>query len=647
MIPILYEADETTYETNGLGRLADALTCEVTQETDGNVYLLTMTYPYDGIHADDLTANRIIYAEPEAEAKPQPFIIREVTKTLDGLQIIARHRSYDLTYYLTAEFQSYEDTPFTVIPLLFDKDKKYIGTLEEATVICQEVNSMWHWRIVYPFDGQYISAFNEPVYMWLQSSARHDAHLYYISLDEMQWGTSSITIEKVTNIIADRIRLYDNLMLPDQAIGNIRHFQMTSCPFKFWAVPTTANDAWINGMATFWNDLPAPTRDLIGGELEQIAGAFGGQWEFDDFNCILHESRGADRGVQYRYGKNISEITERINIDDIYTHVVAIWKGTESSSTDKSNGDYYVKKSDVISVLDPQYAAMFPNQRTLAVDASSEFTDEPATADLNNFAHAYVKAHPVGTPTVTIDVSVIDLSMSEEYEDIKSLETVHMCDTVTVVFPRYGINVKAKVTRLVYDVLNGKNSGVTIGQTTVNLADVIAENRKNIVRTKYDLQKWSDRCAERAIEALAGWYGGNIKKNFDPDDHKQTSAYIMNTADESTATQIIRANGSGIGIKRTANGSYSNLISLNGGGNVKISDRFANQGEMNASFLKYGEINDGNGSYWNLDTGDVHFEGLQLGTIYPDDVYIHYNGEQQSLANLIAWLDQRITNLGG
>jgi hypothetical protein len=121
----------------------------------------------------------------------------------------------------------------------------------------------------------------------------------------------------------------------------------------------------------------------------------------------------------------------------------------------------------------------------------------------------------------------------------------------------------------------------------------------------------------------------------------------MNTADESTATQIIRANGSGIGIKRTANGSYSNLISLNGGGNVKISDRFANQGEMNGSFLKYGEINDGNGSYWNLDTGDVHFEGLQLGTIYPDDVYIYYNGEQQSLAGLIAWLDQRISNLGG
>lgn len=645
MIPILYEANESIYDTNGIGRLTDALSCEVTQEVDGNVYLLTMTYPYSGIHADDIECNRIIYAEPEAEAKPQPFIIREINKTLDGLQIIARHRSYDLSYYLTSEFQPYADTPFTVMPLLFDINKKYIGTLEEATITCEEINYRWHWRIEYPLDGQFVDAFNNNVYLWLQASPGRDAHLFLF--DDIYWGDTSITLVKVTNIIADRIRLYDNLMLPDQAIGNIRYYQMQTCPFKFWIVPTVADDAWINGMATFWNDIPVPTRELIGGELEQIAGAFGGEWEFDDYNCIFHESRGEDRGVQYRFGKNIAEISERINIDDIYTHIIAYWKGTESSSTDKENGDYFVKKSDEIAVLDPQYAAMFPTQRTLAVDASSEFTTEPTTGDLNNFANAYNRAHPAGNPTVTIDVSVIDLSMSEEYEDIKSLETVHLCDTVTVIFPRYGINVKAKVTRLVYDVLNGKNSGVTIGQTTVNLADVIAENKKNIVRTKYDMQKWADKCSERAIEALAGWYGGNIKKNFSTDDHKQTSVYVMNNANESQATQIIRADGSGIGVKRTASGGYSNLITLNGGGNVTISDQFATQGNMNGSFLKRGTISDGNGSYWNLDNGDVHFEGLEMGTIYTDDTYIYYNSESRSVAGLIAWLDGRITNLGG
>lgn len=35
MIPILYAPNTTTFTTNGLGRLADAITCTVTEERNG------------------------------------------------------------------------------------------------------------------------------------------------------------------------------------------------------------------------------------------------------------------------------------------------------------------------------------------------------------------------------------------------------------------------------------------------------------------------------------------------------------------------------------------------------------------------------------------------------------------------------------
>ena len=41
MIPILYESTETTFTSNGIGRLSDAVSCTVTEERNGP-YELTM-----------------------------------------------------------------------------------------------------------------------------------------------------------------------------------------------------------------------------------------------------------------------------------------------------------------------------------------------------------------------------------------------------------------------------------------------------------------------------------------------------------------------------------------------------------------------------------------------------------------------------
>ena len=52
MIPILFESTETLFSTNGIGRLADAISCVVTEERNG-MYELEMDYPQSGIHYDD------------------------------------------------------------------------------------------------------------------------------------------------------------------------------------------------------------------------------------------------------------------------------------------------------------------------------------------------------------------------------------------------------------------------------------------------------------------------------------------------------------------------------------------------------------------------------------------------------------------
>lgn len=99
MIPILFPPGETQYNNNGIGRLADAVSCVVTEERNG-IYDLAMTYPVSGAHFDDITLGSQIMAVPSDKAnRAQPFDIVNIRKTLDStIEIVANHISYRMMY---------------------------------------------------------------------------------------------------------------------------------------------------------------------------------------------------------------------------------------------------------------------------------------------------------------------------------------------------------------------------------------------------------------------------------------------------------------------------------------------------------------------------------------------------------------------
>lgn len=98
MIPTLYEKTEQEFRSNGLGRLADAITCKVTEERNG-IYELEMTYPVTGIHYSDITMERIIFATPSDGKNRQAFRIYKITKPMNGvITVLARHISYQLSF---------------------------------------------------------------------------------------------------------------------------------------------------------------------------------------------------------------------------------------------------------------------------------------------------------------------------------------------------------------------------------------------------------------------------------------------------------------------------------------------------------------------------------------------------------------------
>ena len=94
---LLFEEKEQNFDNNGLGSLADAITCEVTEELNGK-YELEMTYPTDGIHYSDITLDKFIYCKPNSYDQMQPFRIYSISKPINKIVTInAEHISYDLS----------------------------------------------------------------------------------------------------------------------------------------------------------------------------------------------------------------------------------------------------------------------------------------------------------------------------------------------------------------------------------------------------------------------------------------------------------------------------------------------------------------------------------------------------------------------
>lgn len=96
MIPRIYNNSFTTYDSNGLGLLVDAISCQVEEESNGD-FELTLVYPSDGSFFYALKQDNLIKADTSDTLKGQLFRIDTISKPLNGqVTVYAKHISFDL-----------------------------------------------------------------------------------------------------------------------------------------------------------------------------------------------------------------------------------------------------------------------------------------------------------------------------------------------------------------------------------------------------------------------------------------------------------------------------------------------------------------------------------------------------------------------
>lgn len=151
MKPILYDADRTSFPAgvdNGLGVLADAMSCKVTQELNGQ-YELELYYPVEGIHYGEIALRAILRATVGPDGKLQPFRVYRIVPGMNGTAAIyARHIAYDLGGYVASPFTA-ADAPSAVAAIkshAMPTDFPFALTTDKTTVAAMAVtvpSSAW------------------------------------------------------------------------------------------------------------------------------------------------------------------------------------------------------------------------------------------------------------------------------------------------------------------------------------------------------------------------------------------------------------------------------------------------------------------------------------------------------------------------
>lgn len=212
----------------------------------------------------------------------------------------------------------------------------------------------------------------------------------------------------------------------------------------------------ISSAETLTIDTPRSVWEVLGSGDTSILATYGGDLHFDNYNVELLTQRGSDNGVTIKYGKNMTALEAKGNAEGDYNGVVAFW----------------YKEPNLVTGSVKYLSGAAEPYNVKVLDCSSMFDTQPSTSQLNTAATAEL-ANIAGI-TSSITVSFVPLWQSDEYAGLAPVERVKLGDTVSVIYDEFGIAVKTRVNKTVYNVLTDRYDSIELGAVQETLADSIA-----------------------------------------------------------------------------------------------------------------------------------------------------------------------------
>ena len=446
-----------------------------------------------------------------------------------------------------------------------------IGKLIDAgsCIVTEERNGSYELEMTYPITGHLYDEIKQRSIIFAKPSPAQS---------EQPFRVYRITkpLNKVVTIYAAHIS-YDLSGIP------VKNFTSQSVQAALTALTTSSV---ISNPFTFWSDktnsgvmeieTPTPCRTI----LSNILDVYGGEYEFDKYTVKLHSLRGFDNGVSIKYGKNLTDLEQDENCSNVYTGVLPYWTGNETTVS-----------GSVVNA-----PGTYDFTRILPVDFTSDFEEQPSTAQLDNAATNYISDNNIGIPEVNLTVSFVHLNQTEEYKNLGIFERVELGDTIKVEFAAMGVSSTARCVKTVYNTLLERYDNVELGEVKKSLADTISSQTSSII----DISKNSgvSSAVKAAImaasEAITGQKGGSVILHDTRGGNKPNELLFLDNDDISQAQKVWRFNLSGFGYSSNGyEGPYTTAITRDG----SIVADFITTGSMDAARITAGILKSKDGRF--------------------------------------------------
>ena len=482
-----------------------------------------------------------------------------------------------------------------MIPILYDPletqfDSNGIGLLTDAIscIVEEERNGSFELTLQYPQEGHLADYIVEDAIIKAKPNDKDEDQLFRIY-------KSGKPIGGVNTYYAEHIS-YELNMNPvcrprisgknaQEAIAQLLEEAVIENNYTAWSDITTRNSTQIDDVLS--------VRNILGGTEGSILDVWGGEYQFDNFIVKLHKSRGSDTGATIRYGKNLISAEQERNIGDVITAIFPYCYYTPEKEEGATEEPDPVFVSLPEKFINTQNAGKYARLKCAPMDFSDEFEDGVIVSEemLRKVAKAYTESG-IDEPKISIKATFQNLKKTKDYENIQALETIGICDTVTVMIEKLGIEVKAKIIKYSYDSIKERFDSVEIGEPKTNLTKAITaaqkEQKEQIVKsaTRAEIiQKRIEQTIKDVTAAITGNSGGHVL--LYPAENPQ-EIYIMDTDSTATAKNVWRWNLAGLGHSSNGiGGPFETAITAAG----QIVADFVAVGKLNGALIEAGTIN--------------------------------------------------------
>lgn len=372
---------------------------------------------------------------------------------------------------------------------------------------------------------------------------------------------------------------------------------------KFHSDITNINSAYYNEMKL---------NACLGGDNDNsFLNRWGGEPIYKNFDLYMNKKAGSDNGIRAEAGFNLTGISENVVMTGVVTRLrPKAFNGyllPDNETVDSPNISNYLPRKFAPTSI--EY-----NDIKLAADAQEGDSEKGITIcdtmedlydALRTRASKEFSENKIDMPSISYEISIVDVSKTDKFSDIKELVKVSLGDTVHVKNKRLNIETSPRVTEIVWDCVNEQIDSLKLGDYETNFFNDVSSITNSINKV---VDTSNDTLMANRITGVINLLNASLRAQKDIAQRQDVRAILFEDLDTKSPTfgaLCIGTQGIQIAKKRTpddSNWQWGTAIDFQ---------------SINADYVITGILTDKNGKFYlNLDTGELRMkDGTFIGII--------------------------------